>query len=438
MSDQNRPPEPIVDQELLGDFVEEAREHLGTISDGLLQMENNSDDPEVVNSVFRALHTIKGVSSFIGLDDINRLSHVGENVLDAVRENSVNPTQEVIDTLLETCDVLSSLVDDALSLEQNEDRKAHIDQLAAKLKGILEKPQEAAPEEPAAENTNQTETPDWPAPGTGLSPELVAQFVNENLDNLHELEESLLKLEKQPNSADIVHAVFRPIHSIKGTADYVGLAQIKTLSHHVESILQLVRTDCLEMSSSVSDLIFEGADALRMMIDELQTDNEVDRDLRDLITRIHAVTNGVSDEEQAASQPAKITATENSTLAIFVQSASQHVESIAKQAEKLLEGKDVESSLTTLQRSLATLQNAANYMGQDAFLDPCESLLELIGQIDQEDSDLDESTKQTITSLTEQLERLLEQVQNEIGDPQPTEGEASASATGANPKKNAS
>jgi len=92
MSESTRSSEMIDDQEILGDFVDEAREHLATISDGLLQMETDASDPEVVNSVFRALHTIKGVSSFIGLSDINELSHAGENVLDNVREETLEPT----------------------------------------------------------------------------------------------------------------------------------------------------------------------------------------------------------------------------------------------------------------------------------------------------------------------------------------------------------
>ncbi len=414
MSESTRSSEMIDDQEILGDFVDEAREHLATISDGLLQMETDASDPEVVNSVFRALHTIKGVSSFIGLSDINELSHAGENVLDNVREETLEPTQDVIDALLETCDLLSALVDDAANLDQSRDRGEHIEQLMKRLRDILDARASEPKPEPAPAETKATviEESLWPAPGTGLSAELVGQFVAENTDNLQELEQGLLRLKKHPNDANSINAVFRAIHSIKGTADYVGLAQIKTLSHHLESILQLVRSDRLEITPDVSDLAFETADALRSMIGRLGPDAEVDRDLTHLIARMLAVADGAAApaEEALPLQSARRPSRADSRPAVFVQLATQHVESIIMQSGKLLRGEVSGVAVTTLHRSLSTLRNAADYMQCDEFVDPCEQFLDLLQQLPQEAHSLDQTTQQQVGKLSDEVANLLEQV----------------------------
>jgi len=67
MSDSN--PLKNTDPELLAGFIEEAREHLQAFSDGLMEMENGSRDPEVINSVFRGVHTIKGCARSLGCLD---------------------------------------------------------------------------------------------------------------------------------------------------------------------------------------------------------------------------------------------------------------------------------------------------------------------------------------------------------------------------------
>jgi len=419
MSESNRSSEMIGDQELLGEFVDEAREHLTTISDGLLQMETDASDSEVVNSVFRALHTIKGVSSFIGLDDINELSHAGENVLDNVREDTLEPTQDVIDTLLETCDVLSALVDDAANLEQSQDRGEHIEQLKRRLSDILDATSSQPKPSPAETAPATNEESLWPAPGTGLSDELVGQFVTENTDNLQDIEQGLLQLEKHPRHADSIDAVFRAIHSIKGTADYVGLAQIKTLSHHLESILQLVRSDRLEITPDVSDLVFEGVDQLQSMINQLAPDAEVDRDLSDLVVRILAVTNSATggSERAASAQPVVTAPSADAQLGIFVQSATQHVESVAKQSDALLQGDHCGATQDTLRRSLNTLRNAADYMERAEFLDPCEQFLGLLDSLPEDADSLDETTSERIGSLTDQLGKLLQQARTEAESP---------------------
>ncbi len=103
-----------MDKEILNEFVSESREHLGDIESDLLAMEEAGDnaDDEVINRVFRAIHTVKGASGFFGLQKISKLSHTMENVLMKIRERELSITSERIDVLLSASDLLKSMIDD--------------------------------------------------------------------------------------------------------------------------------------------------------------------------------------------------------------------------------------------------------------------------------------------------------------------------------------
>lgn len=104
----------MLDAELLHDFVEEAREHLGDIEMQLLQIEAMGADinDDLVNTVFRAIHSIKGAAGFLGLKQINEVSHRLENVLGNVRDRKLVPDPFNVDVMLKAADRLRKLIDD--------------------------------------------------------------------------------------------------------------------------------------------------------------------------------------------------------------------------------------------------------------------------------------------------------------------------------------
>ena len=91
-------------------FFEEAGEHLESMEAGLLALETSGGDREVLNTIFRAAHSIKGASSTFGMDQVARFTHVLENLLDRMREGEVLPTLELCELLLKSTDVLYGLI----------------------------------------------------------------------------------------------------------------------------------------------------------------------------------------------------------------------------------------------------------------------------------------------------------------------------------------
>lgn len=98
------------DLQILGDFVVESMESLETIEVRLIDLEEDPGDTDTINAIFRPFHTIKGVSGFLDLYAINRLSHSTENLLDSARQKTIPITQELTDVVLESVDALRKLI----------------------------------------------------------------------------------------------------------------------------------------------------------------------------------------------------------------------------------------------------------------------------------------------------------------------------------------
>ncbi len=98
------------DMEILIDFVSEAEENLDTIEVNLIDLEQDPTNNDIINDIFRPFHTIKGVSGFLSLTKINKLSHTTENLLDAARSGDFLINDMATDAILESVDTLKSLI----------------------------------------------------------------------------------------------------------------------------------------------------------------------------------------------------------------------------------------------------------------------------------------------------------------------------------------
>lgn len=90
-------------------FFQECEEQLTELETGLLAMNDGDDDPETVNAVFRAVHSIKGGAGAFGLDDLVAFAHVFETTLDGVRSNKIDPDETLMKVMLKSADVLADL-----------------------------------------------------------------------------------------------------------------------------------------------------------------------------------------------------------------------------------------------------------------------------------------------------------------------------------------
>ncbi|MHC4974974.1 MAG: Hpt domain-containing protein [Planctomycetota bacterium] len=96
--------------ETLSEFVVESRDHLLNAEAALLQLEDDPTNSDLINSVFRGFHTIKGCAGFLHLDPLVEIAHVAETLLDKIRQAEVALTSECISLLLESSDLMSRIL----------------------------------------------------------------------------------------------------------------------------------------------------------------------------------------------------------------------------------------------------------------------------------------------------------------------------------------
>ncbi|MBI3986892.1 MAG: chemotaxis protein CheW [Lentisphaerae bacterium] len=99
------------DAELLELFIQETREHLAQLEPDLMALEQEKGNPELVNRIFRAVHSIKGSAGFFGIRAMNDLSHVMEDCISRIRDGLVTPVRDMVDTLLAGKDKLAQMLD---------------------------------------------------------------------------------------------------------------------------------------------------------------------------------------------------------------------------------------------------------------------------------------------------------------------------------------
>jgi len=105
-------PLEIEDQELLEGFLTETTELLEKLDDDLVTLEKTSGDADLLNRIFRSIHTVKGASSFLGFELLVKVTHKTEDVLNRLRKGELTVSPEIMDVILEAVDLVKLLVND--------------------------------------------------------------------------------------------------------------------------------------------------------------------------------------------------------------------------------------------------------------------------------------------------------------------------------------
>lgn len=97
-------------QEIMEDFLIEAFEMIEQLDQDLVELENNPEDLELLNRIFRVAHTIKGSSSFLNFDTLTHLTHNMEDVLNKARKGELKLTPDIMDVVLQSIDLMKALL----------------------------------------------------------------------------------------------------------------------------------------------------------------------------------------------------------------------------------------------------------------------------------------------------------------------------------------
>ena len=156
------------DSEIFLEFLSEVLDHLEDAESNILSIDEDVTDYEVINAIFRSIHSIKGSAGFLGLTDMQGLSHELEALLDKARKGEISITQEIIDISLSAIDALRKLRDNlAIKVDKElgkstdaDEQPINIQPYVDKITAILSeeaKPNETVPEPQGSVNQEQAD-----------------------------------------------------------------------------------------------------------------------------------------------------------------------------------------------------------------------------------------------------------------------------------------
>lgn len=173
-------------QEILEDFLIEAFEMIEQLDQDLVELENNPDDLDLLNRIFRVAHTIKGSGSFLNFSVLTRLTHHMEDVLNKARHGELTITPDIMDVVLESIDYMKKLLNAIrdTGTDANTGLEGGIDNTIQRLDAI------SKGETPASEYSAQTSENTIPA--TQEEPEEELDYANMSPEEVEKEIERLL------------------------------------------------------------------------------------------------------------------------------------------------------------------------------------------------------------------------------------------------------
>lgn len=114
-------------------------------------------------------------------------------------------------------------------------------------------------------------------------------FLEESYENLQNLNEDILGLEKNPEDKDLINAIFRAAHTLKGMAGSMGFSDIAELTHKMENVLDKFRNDELKVTSEVITILFRCLDTLEKMISNIQNGSNEIIDINEIMLQLQSI-----------------------------------------------------------------------------------------------------------------------------------------------------
>lgn len=118
--------------------------------------------------------------------------------------------------------------------------------------------------------------------------EFTREFVDESQESIRELSSALLDLEQEPDDTEAMDAIFRTAHTLKGNAGAMGFNDMSNLAHAMEDVLDEIRSDNLEVTTEVIDLLFDGLDLIEQMMDEMKDNGQPQSDPSETIDALRS------------------------------------------------------------------------------------------------------------------------------------------------------
>ena len=247
--------------------------------------EQTNGNGETMNAIFRLFHSMKGSAGFLELNNISGVAHAAENLLDRIRAGKIKMRNDHVDLLCQSCDFAKEALD---HLENQGDDTGMVDQ-AEDMKQLLEAAVEVAGK--AAEGGPQKDVTAAVGTDTGepeaeavaaknskkdldnlanlITPDMINNFVQESDELLQQIEQGLLNWSEAPENLEPVSDIFRNVHSFKGNCGFFGFEDPEKLTHHMETLLDMVKDGVQLTAENPGEYLLDYLDVIKTALSDI-------------------------------------------------------------------------------------------------------------------------------------------------------------------------
>ncbi len=261
-------------RDILHEFVVDSKEMLEDTEPLLVELEESYHD-EKINNIFRCFHSIKGGAGFLNLNNIQKLTHSAETLLDLFRKGKLDFASEHLDVMVDVCDQISTILNKVDEDLTDAGFESQIDTICSEIddiisgKKVLTKPPIKA-SAPPAEIVGQKETPvvedEFEIP---ITEEMITQFIQEAESGFEKIEEILLILEKFGFEQKLLDDAYRLIHSFKGNCGFMNFKDLEKISHKVETVFDGMKNKEIPTTEDIVTVLFNVLDIIRSTVQQI-------------------------------------------------------------------------------------------------------------------------------------------------------------------------
>ena len=301
----------IEDEELRELYKAASEDHITKIEQGLLILEKEPNDQDVIDELLRETHSLKGDSRMLGVEEAEILVHQMEDILNGVKEDATVLSAELCDRLYIGVDAVKKIAQEAITGQPSEVNTFDIVALlmgadsqetsssveaedffadSGNLDGLDDLDEmdwdDLAPEDNSLEMTENPQLEEDQSLELATTTEATASdsescYIEDNelrelykaasADHLEKIESGLITLEGSPDNESLLDDLLRATHSLKGDSRMLGVAQAETLVHHIEDVLINVKEKKITFSAELCDRLYIGVDAVKNIANEAVT-----------------------------------------------------------------------------------------------------------------------------------------------------------------------
>ncbi|NJK55901.1 MAG: hybrid sensor histidine kinase/response regulator [Pleurocapsa sp. SU_5_0] len=262
----------LADEELRDIYRISSLERLQNLEAGIVNLEQDPTQLEIINDLLREAHSLKGDSRVVGVTTMEAVTHALEEVLGKIQTQELTWTSQLSDRLYQTLDGMHRLVEEALTGEPG---GVTTEELVALL--TTETDSELVTEQAFTVSVIEDE-------------ELKDIYRLSSQEHLQNLEAGIVNLEQDPTQLEIIDDLLREAHSLKGDSRVVGVTTMEAVTHALEEVLGKIQTQELTWTSQLSDRLYQTLDGMHRLVEEVLTGEPNGVDIEQTIEQLVELT----------------------------------------------------------------------------------------------------------------------------------------------------